>query len=388
MPAKSRDSRSEVSDILKKFAKDGTLAGTIDEITREVKGLPTGNLAIDHITGVGGLPVGRIVEAYGKPSSGKTTVALQTAAQLQKSLIEEDSDDRILYIDFEHALDKNYCASLGLDLLHPSVIVTQPRCLEDGANLARDLVKTGKIRLLIWDSVAEALPRATDEVETGHTQMAVRARIMSQFLQQIVETLFSNNCTAVFINHLQEKISTSGYSRVTTWTTPGGDALKYYCSLRLKFDPITTQKGKRFNPLTNSHEEFKVSGDTKITVEKNKVAAPQKTCVVRVRYGKGFDNFWSALQVLLDHKRVTKSGAYFYFSKSPELLLPGLPEVGGKPGAFQGEDNLLSYADSNPEWRQLIIDAAVDTVKAAADLPEESLAPAEDEDGLGEVSFE
>lgn len=370
MPAKKSEDRSEISDILKKFAKDGLSAGTFDDITKEVVGLTTGNLAIDHSTGINGIPVGRIIESYGPPSSGKTTVALQTAAELQKRIIAEGSDDRILYVDFEHALDQKYCAALGLDLNHSSVVVTQPPSLEDGAQLARSLVGTGKLRLIIWDSVAEGQPKAVLEAETGQAQIAIRAKIMSQFLQQTLNAFFENDCTVIFINHIQEKISTTGYSRVVTKTTPGGDALKFYASLRLEFQPMNKTKGKRFNALTNTTEEFPVSTDTKVTVTKNKVGDPHKSCVVRVRYGKGFDNFWSALQVLIAHKKITKSGAYFYFSKTPELLLPGLPEVGGKPGAFQGEDNLLRYADDNPEWRQLIIDHAVATVALSAQLPD------------------
>jgi recombination protein RecA len=363
--AVKKSDRSEISDILKKFAKAGLEAGTFEDITKPVVGMTTGNLAIDDATGIGGLPMGRLVESYGPPSSGKTTVALQTAAALQKKIIAEDSDDRILYIDFEHALDVSYCKSLGLDLNHSSVVVTQPPSLEKGAKLVRELVDTGKVRLVIWDSVAEAQPEAVLEAETGQSQIAIRAKIMSQFLQQTLNTFFENDCTVIFINHIQEKIASSGYSRAVIKTTPGGDALKFYASLRLEFTPMMKTKGKRFNKLTNSMEEFPVSTDTKVSVTKNKVGDPHRSCTVRVRYGKGFDNFWSALQVLLAHKKVTKAGAYFYFDRTTELLLPGLPEVGGRPGAFQGEDNLLKYADEHLEWRQHIIDYAVQVVASA-----------------------
>lgn len=379
MPPKSKEPRSEISDLLKKFAKDGTGVGSLDEITEEVKGLPTGNLAIDAITGVGGLPVGRVIESFGPPSSGKTTLALHTAAQLQKKIIAEETGDYILYIDFEHALDKKYCKSLGLDLEHQSVLVTQPDSLEKGAAVARKLVETGKVRLLIWDSVAEAQPEAVLEAETGQSQVAIRAKIMSQFLQQINNSLFKNDCTAIFINHIQEKISISGPARgVVTKTTPGGDALKFYSSLRLEFTQISKQKGKRFNPLTNATDEFTVSADTKVTLVKNKVGDPMRNCIVRVRYGQGFDNFWSALQVLLGHGKVKKTGAWIYFNSSPELLLPELPGTAEKPGAFQGEDNLLRFADTHPVWRQMVIDAAVETVKNAT--PTEVEDSTEDDD--------
>lgn len=389
MSAKNESPRSEISSIIKKFAKDGLEAGTFDEITHEVVGTTTGNLAMDHITGIDGYPVGRVVENFGPPSSGKTTAALQTAAELQKKIISDGSDDRILYVDFEHALDKKYCSALGLDLNHSSVVVTQPPSLEDGAQLVRALVETGKVRLVIWDSVAEGQPKAVLDAETGQSQIAIRAKIMSQFLQQTLNSFFENSCTVIFINHVMEKISTTGYARVVTKTTPGGDALKFYAAVRNEFQPMTKSKGKRFNALTNSVEEFPISTDVKVTVVKNKVGTPHRSCVVRVRYGKGFDNFWSALQVLLAHKKVSQVGSYFYFNKTPELLLPGLPEVGGRPGAFHGEDSLLRYADDSPEWRKLVIDYAVDLVsKFESQIPD--TAESEEDDGplgSGRIDF-
>lgn len=389
MAVKKNEGRSEISDILKKYSKAGLKAGTFDDVVDEVKGLTTGNMSIDHSVGVDGLPVGRIIEAYGPTSSGKTTLALQTAAALQQKIILEDSTDRILYIDYEHTLDVDYCASLGLDLLHDSVIVTQPRSLEKGANLARELVGTGHIRLVIWDSVAEAQPESTLEIDTGQVQVAAQARVMGQFLGQIVDSLFVNDCTLILINHMKESIPT-GYVRVTTKTTNGGFAPKFYSSVRIEFAPISTSKGKRYNALTNEMEEVSVATETKVTMVKNKVGTPKKSCVVKVRYGKGFDNFWSALQVLLSHNKVTKTGAWYYFSKTPELLLPGLPESAGKPGAFQGEDKLLQYADGHNEWRQLVIDYAVDLIKISSENAPSVVETDEDDDdpfNLGKVDF-
>jgi recombination protein RecA len=378
MPVKKTE-RSAISDILKKHAKNGISAGTFSEITKEVVGVTTGNMSIDSITGIKGFPVGRIIESYGPPSSGKTTVALQTAAELQKKIISESSEDRIVYVDFEHALDKKYCLALGLDLDHESVIVTQPPTLEEGAELVKDLVDSGDVRLVIWDSVAEGQPKAVLDAETGQAQVAIRAKVMSQFLQQSLNLFFENDCTVIFINHIMEKISISGYNRgIVSKTTPGGDALKFYASLRLEFQPTVKAKSKRYNPLTNEMEEFPVSTDTKVTVTKNKVGDPHRSCVVRVRYGKGFDNFWSALQVLLAHKKAVKKGAWYYFNKSPELMVAGLPE------SFQGEDTLLKYADTHKEWRQLVINSAEDVIKNA--VPSESIEP--DDEDSDRVDFE
>jgi recombination protein RecA len=364
----AKTSRDEVSEIIKKFSKEVDI-GSIEDVTDHVEGLPTGNLGIDYIVGVGGLPVGRVVESYGAPSSGKTTLALQTAAELQQKIIETGSDDFILYIDFEHALDKKYCKSLGLDLTHPSIKVTQPDSLETGASIARKLLETGRVKLLIWDSVAEAQVEAVKKAETGDFVPPVKAKIMKQFLEQINDVLYRTKCTAIFINHVQEKITMSGPARgVVSQTTPGGDALKFYSSVRLKFTQGKKNRGKRFSPLINDFEEYPISTEVKVTVEKNKVADPHKSCIVLVRYGRGFDNFWQAVQVLEAHKKITHNGSWYYFDRTPGLLLPGLPESASRSGAFQGEDKLLSYAESNPEWRAHIIKAAVDTVNSATPM--------------------
>jgi recombination protein RecA len=362
MPKAARD---EVSEIIKKFSKEIDI-GSIEDVTDHIEGLPTGNLGIDYIVGVGGLPVGRVVESYGAPSSGKTTLALQTAAELQQKIIANGSDDFILYIDFEHALDKKYCKSLGLDLTHPSIKVTQPDSLETGASIARKLLDTGKVKLLIWDSVAEAQVEAVKKAETGDFVPPVKAKIMKQFLEQINDVLYRTKCTAIFINHVQEKITMSGPARgIVSQTTPGGDALKFYSSVRLKFTQGKKNRGKRFSPLINDYEEYPISTEVKVTVEKNKVADPHKSCIVLVRYGRGFDNFWQAVQVLEAHKKITHNGSWFYFDRTPSLLMPGLPEAAGRSGAFQGEDKLLKYGEANPEWRAHIINAAMETVNSA-----------------------
>jgi recombination protein RecA len=362
MPKAARD---EVSEIIKKFSKEIDI-GSIEDVTDHIEGLPTGNLGIDYIVGVGGLPVGRVVESYGAPSSGKTTLALQTAAELQQKIIANGSDDFILYIDFEHALDKKYCKSLGLDLTHPSIKVTQPDSLETGASIARKLLNTGKVKLLIWDSVAEAQVEAVKKAETGDFVPPVKAKIMKQFLEQINDVLYRTKCTAIFINHVQEKITMSGPARgIVSQTTPGGDALKFYSSVRLKFTQGKKNRGKRFSPLINDYEEYPISTEVKVTVEKNKVADPHKSCIVLVRYGRGFDNFWQAVQVLEAHKKITHNGSWFYFDRTPSLLMPGLPEAAGRSGAFQGEDKLLKYGEANPEWRAHIINAAMETVNSA-----------------------
>jgi recombination protein RecA len=358
--------KKSIAELIKLASKNHNVqVGTLDEITKDIVGLPTGNLAIDHILGVGGLPTGRVVEMYGKPGSGKTTTALQCAAALQKKIIAQNLDEYILYVDFEHALDGKYVKNLGLDMNHPSVLLAQPDTLEEGAQMVRDFVASGKVKLLIWDSVAEATPDAIKMKDTGEATVAVRAKIMSQFLQQVNSDLYRNDCTAIFINHVMVKINTTGYSRVETKTTPGGDALKFYCSVRLEFNQIKSTKGKRFDPLTNELKDFTVSADVDVRVVKNKVGHPQKNCTVRVRYGKGFDNFWSALQVLVGHKVIPNSAGYYYFEKLPHLVHEDMETTGTGRKAVRGEDAILSFADSHVEWRDKVIAEAVSVIASA-----------------------
>lgn len=353
--------RPSISEVLKKHNKKvDYAAGQIDSVLEAVKGISTGNLAIDYILGVGGVPEGRSVECYGKPSSGKSTVALQVAASLQKDIIENNRDEYILYLDFEHALDKAYTKNLGFDIQHPSVILSQPDTFEEGAELAKELISTGNVRLMIWDSVAEAQPKAIVDGNIDQYFIGTRAKLMSQFLQQINGSLFRNNCTAIFLNHIQDKIPMGTYGRpgAPTTTTPGGDALKFYSSVRIEFQQIKQVKSKRFNPLTNSEEEFSVSSDVKVKVTKNKVADPNRDCIVRVRYGKGFDNFWTAVQILLNHKRIPNSSGYYYFDKLPHLAHPDMDKSSSGRPNVRGEDNLLTFADEHSLWRELVIEEA------------------------------
>lgn len=361
-------SRDELSSILKDLSKKyDTNVGSISQVVGVVKGLTTDNIAIDHILGVHGLPVGRVAELYGMPSSGKTTCALQAAGRLQQHIKETGSDDVILYMDYEHALDKDYCLNLGLDIDDErTFLLAQPDTLEKGAAVARRLIETGRVRLMVWDSVAEATPDAIKQKETGEATVAVRAKIMSQFLQQINSTLFRNDCTAVFLNHLQKKIPT-GYTRAEGETTPGGDALKFYSSVRLKFQQISATKGKRYNPLTNTMEDFTVSSDVMVTVTKNKVAPPQKSAKVRVRYGTGFDNFYTAVEILKNHKVLPSGSGYYYFEKLPHLVHDDMETTGTGRRAIRGEDNLLTFAAERPKWRAKVIEEAKRVVETSAD---------------------
>ncbi len=352
-----------VDDLLADFSKKHSLQiGSLRDIAQPVQGLTTGNLAIDYLTGVGGIPLGRVTECYGLPSSGKTTTALQTAANLQRRIIESGSDERILYLDFEHALDEDYANDLGLDLDHPSLLVAQPHWLEQGAEAALQLIETGKIRLSIWDSVAAMAPKRL--IEGGfdqNTSAMHRAKLLSGLMQTLASLLHQKNCAGVFINHLMESIEMTGRPGLPPKiTTPGGKALKYYSSVRLEYKQGQGVKNKLDDILTGDQTNQLVGQQVYVKCVKNKVGPPMRTAEVRSRFGMGFDNAWSAFQVLAAHKKiVTGSAGYFYFDKTPELIHHDMAVSGTGRPHIHGEANLLVFADAHPEWREKLINTAV-----------------------------
>ncbi len=359
------ESVPEIADVLKDITKKykvriGAAADVVDSVTS----LTTGNIAIDHLTGVGGIPLARITELYGLPSSGKTTTALQTAAAYQRRIIADSLDEYILYLDFEQALDRDYCAALGLDIDHPSFIGVQPVWLEDGADIAEQIMRTGKVRLSIWDSVARMTPR---EVDFGiRTAAMERARLMSSLLQRQVSLLHAHNCAGVFVNHLTEAIS-MGPTRPgmpPAETSPGGKALKFYASLRMAFKPTKPIKGKAYDALAGTDTEQVIGTNVKIRVTKNKIGVPSREAEVRVRFGQGFDNLWSAKEVLVAHGLV-KLGAsgMYYFDTLPDLAA-GLDVTDKGRPHIRGEQALAIHADANPQWRAKFVALAARTIDA------------------------
>lgn len=349
---------SDFNDILKGLTKKHKLPiGALSEVTKEVVGLTTGNLAIDHITGVGGIPVGRITELYGQPSSGKTTTALQAAANLQRRIIADERGDKILYMDFEKALDLDYAADLGLDVEHPSFVTVQPNWLEEGADIGEALIGTGKVRLSIWDSVAKM--NARDSEFGARTNAMDRARLLKGLLERLVSVVDANDCAAIFLNHMTEGIQMGGRPGMPPpETSPGGKSLKYLSSLRIAYKQTKNVKGKILDHLTGGLIEADVATHVKVKVTKNKVGPPFRICEVRVRYGQGFDNFWSAMQVLVAHKAVTTTTTgHIYFDASAPAH-PDMPVNKQHRPSLHGEAKLLEFADSHPQWRDDVIEHA------------------------------
>lgn len=322
--------------------KQGLEIGSFDGFGMTPKGLTTGNIALDALTGIGGFPEGRITELVGPPSSGKTTSALQAAAQCQQN------GGVVFFADFERSLDPIYCAALGLDVHAETFLYMQPKHFQQGANAFRKLVRTGEISMGIFDSVATMVTEHELEADTGAVQVADRAKMMHQFLRQLNPELAEYKTAAIFLNHLMELVDATPMGRqlaargIKRKTSPGGTALPFYASLRVEFKQIGNVQSEEVDLLTN--EEVKMVRQTKVEAVaiKNKVADPFRKVALRVRFGRGFSQPYSVLNLLAAHKVVKVSGSWYTF---PEPLRqdPDVPKM-------QGEDAILKAVEDDPEW--------------------------------------
>jgi len=392
-----------LADLLKAAEKKYNMTvGSMNAIATETVFLTTGNLAIDYAMG-GGIPLGRTVELFGPPSSGKTTTALQAAAELQaviKAGGDEakgiKADDVILYLDYEQAMDKVYAEALGLDLDHKSFLFSQPDTLEDGANFTLDALKTGRVRLVIFDSVAAMNPSAKAEAEIGKSLPAIQAKLMKDFGVTLNSVLAHANASCIFLNHLMVSMDMGGARRPgmpPPTTTPGGASVKFFASVRVQYNQIRQNKGTIIDPLSNEKVEVPTSTDVKVKVIKNKVAPPFREAVVRVRFGKGFDNFWTSLQVLLANKKIRYEAGRYYFHEiegegfAPEWM--ARLSTGTKRPYIHGEAAIFERGDQDPDWREGLIFLATmiakDNVEALAKVAPLKPLVEDDEDVIQEL---
>lgn len=349
--------------------KYGITIGSMREIAADTLWISTGNIAIDYALG-GGIPQGRTVELSGPPSSGKTTLAVQVAAEMQRIIISGGDPvrgisptDKIIYLDYEHAMDPAYAKALGLDLEHESLLFTQPDTLEQGADFLLAAFQTGRIRLALVDSVAAMNPSAVAEADSvGKSLPAIQAKLMKPFGTNLVSILKNHNGTVIFINHELEKMDMGGSRRPgmpAATTTPGGSALKYFASVRVAFRQIRQNKGTIIDPLSNAEIEIPLSTDVRVKVIKNKVAPPFREAIVRVRFGRGFDPFWTAMQILLANKKVLYRDSYYRFHEVESLgLAPDwMPRMasGTNQPALHGEKKVFKMGDVHTEWRDGLI---------------------------------
>ena len=330
--------QAALSQIEKQFGKGSIMRLGEHEVSQDIQVVSTGSLGLDIALGVGGLPRGRIVEIYGPESSGKTTLTLSVIAQMQKQ------GGTAAFIDAEHALDPQYARKLGVKV--EELLISQPDNGEQALEIADMLVRSGSVDVVVIDSVAALTPKAEIEGEMGEPQMGLQARLMSQALRKLTANIKRSNTLVVFINQIRMKI---GVMFGNPETTTGGNALKFYASVRLDI--------RRIGSIKKGDEV--IGSETRVKVVKNKVAPPFKQADFDILYGDGISREGEMVDLGVVHKVVEKSGAWYSY---------GADRIG------QGKDNAREFLKEHPELAGEI----EAKIRAAAGVTEEAPALAEE----------
>ncbi|MGM0635801.1 MAG: recombinase RecA [Bacteroidota bacterium] len=301
-------------DKLDKTYGKGTVMKMSDQAVQDVDAIPTGSLGLDIALGVGGYPRGRVIEIYGPESSGKTTLTLHAIAEAQKA------GGIAAFIDAEHAFDRIYAKNLGVDI--DELIISQPDHGEQALEITDNLIRSGAIDIVVIDSVAALTPKSEIEGEMGDSKMGLHARLMSQALRKLTSSISKTNCTVIFINQLREKI---GVMFGNPETTTGGNALKFYASVRVDI--------RRSTQIKNSNSDV-MGNKTRVKVVKNKVAPPFKQAEFDIMYGEGISKIGEIIDVGVDYDIVKKAGSWFSYEDT-------------KLG--QGRDAVKTLLKDNPE---------------------------------------
>ena len=300
-----------------------------DQTVEKVESISSGSIGLDIALGVGGYPKGRVIEIYGPESSGKTTLTLHAIAECQKA------GGIAAFIDAEHAFDRFYAEKLGVDL--GELVISQPDNGEQALEIADNLIRSGAVDALVIDSVAALTPKSEIEGEMGDSKMGLHARLMSQALRKLTASISKTNCTVFFINQLREKI---GVMFGNPETTTGGNALKFYASVRIDIRRSTQLKNTEGGVLGNK---------TRVKIVKNKVAPPFKTAEFDIMYGEGISKIGEILDIGVERDIIEKSGSWFSYG-------------GSKLG--QGRDSVKSILKDNPELMEELEQKIVEELKS------------------------
>ncbi len=327
-----------VMDRLDKTYGKGTVMRLGDKQTVEIDVIPTGSLGLDVALGINGFPKGRIIEIYGPESSGKTTLAIHAIAEAQKQ------GGIAAFVDAEHAFDRFYAESLGVDV--ENLLIAQPDNGEQALEIAENLIRSGAVDILVVDSVAALVPRSEIEGEMGDSKMGLQARLMSQAMRKLTGSIGRTNCCCIFINQLREKI---GVMFGNPETTTGGNALKFYASIRLDIRKTGSAIKDKQGNIVGNH--------VKVKIAKNKLAPPFRIATFDITYGVGISKVGEIVDLGVEHDIIGKSGAWYSYGGSkiaqgresakmflrdnPEVaaeieakikeILLGIPADGGKP---------------------------------------------------------
>jgi recombination protein RecA len=312
-PDKAKALQAALAQIEKQFGKGTIMRLAEGEKVEDIQVVSTGSLGLDLALGVGGLPRGRVIEIYGPESSGKTTLTLQVIAQMQKQ------GGICAFVDAEHALDVQYAQKLGVDL--SNLLISQPDTGEQALEIVDSLVRSGAVDLIVVDSVAALTPKAEIEGDMGDSLPGLQARLMSQALRKLTATIKKTNCMVIFINQIRMKI---GVMFGSPETTTGGNALKFYASVRIDI--------RRTGSIKKGEEV--IGSETKVKVVKNKVAPPFKTADFDILYGEGISREGEIVDLGVQHKVIEKSGAWYAYN-------------GEKIG--QGRENAREFLKENPD---------------------------------------
>jgi recombination protein RecA len=316
-------------DKLEKTYGKGTIMKLGDNAIEAVDVIPTGSIALDFALGIGGLPKGRVVEIYGPESSGKTTLAMHAIAESQKQ------GGIAAFIDAEHAFDRFYAQKLGVDV--ENLFVSQPDNGEQALEITENLIRSGAIDIIVIDSVAALTPKSEIEGEMGDSKMGLQARLMSQALRKLTSTISKTGTCCIFINQLRDKI---GVMFGSPETTTGGNALKFYASIRIDIRKVNQIK----------EAEDVIGNRVKVKVVKNKLAPPFRKAEFDIIYGEGISRVFEIIDLAVEHNIIKKAGSWFSY---------------GETKLGQGRDSVKRLLQDNPELADEMVVKIIEILKTA-----------------------